>query len=151
MAIIRLEEPRPRLPASRAGWSPFMAMAFRPFYLFAALFGVVAILAWVAGFNGTDALPGLMWHGHEMIWGYAGAVIVGFLLTAVGSWTGQPAFSGTPLAGLDRDRLCDRLVAGHGDLEDVLAGRHTVGLRERPAARGAVLRQERRGKTRQHA
>ncbi len=88
-----------------------MAMAFRPFYLFAALFGVVAILAWVAGFNGTDALPGLMWHGHEMIWGYAGAVIVGFLLTAVGSWTGQPAFSGTPLAGLAALWLGARIAA----------------------------------------
>ncbi|MBT0963889.1 NnrS family protein [Denitromonas iodatirespirans] len=98
MAIIRLEEPRPRLPISRPGWSPLMAMAFRPFYLVAAVFGAVAILAWVAGFNGTDALPGMLWHGHEMIWGYAGAVIVGFLLTAVASWTGQPAFSGTPLA-----------------------------------------------------
>ena len=111
MGLIRLDEPRPRLPMSKPGWAAFMAMGFRPFYLLAAAFGAAAILAWVAGFNGTGGLPGMFWHGHEMIWGYAGAVIVGFLLTAVCSWTGQPPFSGTPLAVLAGLWLAARVAA----------------------------------------
>ena len=39
-------------------------------------------------------MPGFIWHAHEMIWGYAGAVVVGFLLTAVATWTGQPPTRG---------------------------------------------------------
>ena len=100
MATLALAEPRLRLPPDQPGWRAFMAMAFRPFYLGAALFGALAVLAWVAGFGGSGALPGLLWHGHEMIWGYAGAVIVGFLLTAVATWTGQAPCSGRPLAAL---------------------------------------------------
>ena len=97
MALLRLDDPKPRLPANRPGWQAFSAMAFRPLYLGAALFGALAILVWIADFAGTAALPGMLWHGHEMIWGYAGAVIVGFLLTAVATWTGQPALRGVPL------------------------------------------------------
>ncbi len=97
MALLRLDDPKPRLPLNRPGWHAFSAMAFRPLYLGAALFGALAILIWIGDLSGTAALPGMLWHGHEMIWGYAGAVIVGFLLTAVATWTGQPAFRGTPL------------------------------------------------------
>jgi uncharacterized protein involved in response to NO len=35
-----------------------------------------------------------------MVFGFAGAVIAGFLLTAVQTWTGQPSLSGKPLAVL---------------------------------------------------
>ncbi len=77
---------------------PVWAMAFRPFYLLAALSGAVSILAWTLGYQGTAALPSLFWHAHEMIWGYAGAVVVGFLLTAVATWTQQPPTRGLPLA-----------------------------------------------------
>ncbi|MDT8311791.1 MAG: NnrS family protein [Methylophaga sp.] len=37
------------------------------------------------------------WHGHEMLFGFVGAVIVGFLLTAVQSWTGLRSVNGRPL------------------------------------------------------
>lgn len=69
---------------------PIFAMAFRPFYLLAALYGAIAILLWGFGYTGTTALPVQFWHAHEMIWGYAGAIIVGFLLTASATWTQQP-------------------------------------------------------------
>ena len=111
MATVTLDDPRPRLPADQPGWHAFTAMAFRPLYLGAALFGALAILAWVFGYAPAGALPGVLWHGHEMIWGYAGAVIVGFLLTAVATWTGQPAFSGGPLAALVALWLAARLAA----------------------------------------
>jgi len=111
MATIALAEPQLRKAADRPGWQAFLAMAFRPFYLAAALFGASAVIAWVAGFGGSAALPGALWHGHEMIWGYAGAVIVGFLLTAVATWTGQPPLSGRPLAGLFSLWMAARLAA----------------------------------------
>src|SRR5690606_6622339 len=42
-------------------------------------------------------LPAAVRHGHEMIFGFAGAAIAGFLLTAVATWTGRPPVAGTPL------------------------------------------------------
>jgi len=38
------------------------------------------------------------WHAHEMIYGYALAVIAGFLLTAAKNWTGIQTLHGKPLA-----------------------------------------------------
>ncbi|SSY69968.1 NnrS family protein [Alysiella crassa] len=73
---------------------PIWAMAFRPFYLLAAAYGVISILLWGFGYTGTSALPAQYWHAHEMIWGYSGAVVVAFLLTAVATWTGQPPVRG---------------------------------------------------------
>src|SRR5574338_304683 len=110
-APVSLDPPRPRLPANVPGWGAFLSMAFRPFYLLAALFAAAAVLVWVAGLGGAGRLDGLYWHAHEMIWGYAGAVMVGFLLTAVAAWTGQPALRGAPLAGLVGLWLAARLAA----------------------------------------
>lgn len=79
---------------------PVWAFAFRPFYLLAALSGAWLVLLWGFGYQGTPVLTGFYWHAHEMIWGYTGAVVVGFLLTAVATWTGQPPTRGAALAGL---------------------------------------------------
>jgi len=74
-----------------AGW-PLLRLGFRPFYLGAALFAVLAIPLWIALFLGQLtlplAVPPLLWHAHEMLFGFAVAVIVGFLLTAGKAWTG---------------------------------------------------------------
>lgn len=37
------------------------------------------------------------WHSHEMLFGFASAVLAGFLLTAVPNWTGRLPVSGRPL------------------------------------------------------
>jgi uncharacterized protein involved in response to NO len=50
---------------------------------------------WISG-----ALPAVAWHAHEMIYGYAMAVVAGFLLTAVRNWTGLPTVQGTALLPL---------------------------------------------------
>lgn len=76
---------------------PVWAMAFRPLYLLTALYGALSILLWGFGYQGTGALPSFYWHAHEMIWGYAGGIVVAFLLTAVATWTGQPAVRGKTL------------------------------------------------------
>ena len=83
---------------------PVLANGFRPFFLLAAAVAVGAITAWLAVLQGWLVLHASFGvvdlHAHEMTFGFAGAVIAGFLLTAVKNWTGQaPATSGV-LAGL---------------------------------------------------
>lgn len=98
--LFRIDEPRRRAVDPRPSWKATLSMAFRPFYLLASVQGALFVFAWALGIGGTAALPGFLWHAHEMIWGYAGAVIVGFVLTAVATWTGQPPVRGRALAGL---------------------------------------------------
>lgn len=53
--------------------------------------------------NSSTVMPTLtpfFWHAHEMIYGYACAVIAGFLLTAVKTWTQQPMPYGWRLLGI---------------------------------------------------
>ena len=78
-------------------------LGFRPFYLLAACFAALHIVLWALQFGGSiegAVLAGPLWHGHEMLFGYALAVIAGFLLTAVRNWTNQPTPVGAPLAAL---------------------------------------------------
>jgi uncharacterized protein involved in response to NO len=83
---------------------PILALGFRPFYLLAGLFAIIAVPLWIASYMGFAPLDqhriGMAWHGHEMAFGFASAVIAGFLLTAVHNWTGQPTPTGAPLAAL---------------------------------------------------
>jgi uncharacterized protein involved in response to NO len=59
---------------------------------------------WPLAFSGTMAVPTAFslvdWHAHEMIFGYAGAVVAGFLFTAIPNWTGRLPVAGAPLAAL---------------------------------------------------
>lgn len=82
-------------------------LGFRPFYLAGALFAAIAIGIWLAVLHGAPARGGYLlaidpigWHAHEMVFGFAASILVGFLLTAVRAWTGQPTPSGRPLAML---------------------------------------------------
>ena len=86
-------------------------MAFRPLYSLTAVYGALSVLFWSFGYQGTPQLPGFLWHAHEMIWGYAGGVVVAFLLTAVATWTGKPPVSGQRLALLVGLWLLARLFA----------------------------------------
>ncbi|MGM0824309.1 MAG: NnrS family protein [Pseudomonadota bacterium] len=83
---------------------PLLRLAFRPFFYFAALFSLLAMLVWLGFWHGNVWLSPyggmLWWHQHEMLFGFAGAVIAGFLLTAVQNWTGRPGVSGWALLGL---------------------------------------------------
>ncbi|MBE0550080.1 MAG: NnrS family protein [Rubrivivax sp.] len=60
------------------GW-PLLRLGFRPFYLGAALFALLAMPLWVALFLGqvtlTLTVPAALWHAHEMLFGLAVAVI----------------------------------------------------------------------------
>ena len=85
--------------------APFWRLGFRPFFLGGALFAVLAIslcAALLLGYlPGWQPLGGsLAWHRHELPFGFAVAIIAGFLLTAVQNWTGRPGLNGRPLAAL---------------------------------------------------
>lgn len=93
---------------------PILNLSFRIFFSAAALFAIITMLLWVFVFTGhTDidaqTLSPLYWHGHEMIYGYALAVVAGFLLTAVKTWTGVMMPHGYKLLGIFSCWLLARL------------------------------------------
>ncbi len=97
MATINLEE-----PVYRANRGPvFFAAGFRPFFLFAALHAASMLPLWLAVWSGAVDLhlpySPILWHSHEMVFGFAGAAVGGFLLTAVPNWTNGRTLSGLPL------------------------------------------------------
>lgn len=90
------------------------ALGFRPFYALAGIFAVATVAWWLlslaAGFHVGGYLRGVFWHSHEMIFGFAVAVMAGFLLTAVRNWTGLPTPTGLALAALAAVWLGARLL-----------------------------------------
>ena len=81
---------------------PLFALGFRPFYLLAALWSVISVAEWLwelsgYSFRGNSAIPGIQWHAHEMIFGFAATVVAGFALTAVRAWTGLDTPTGKSL------------------------------------------------------
>ena len=87
------------------------ALGFRPFYLLAGLYAALGVPLWAAQYAGWLPAANPLWHAHEMIFGYAFAVIAGFLLTAVRNWTALPTPAGAPLAGIAVLWVVARLVA----------------------------------------
>lgn len=85
------------LPHGRA----FFAYGFRPFFLLAGVYGALAVLGWLSHLAGLVQIEGhagaMAWHGHEMLFGFAVAVLAGFMLTAVPNWTGEQALHDGPL------------------------------------------------------
>jgi uncharacterized protein involved in response to NO len=82
----------------------FLRGGFRPFFFLGPTWAVIALALWVLAFSGGRVLPTaldpLIWHRHEMLFGFVGAIIAGFLLTAIPNWTGRLPIAGWPLAGL---------------------------------------------------
>lgn len=95
-----MQPPSGPKPNSFALWN----LGFRPFYLLAGFFAAFSVLLWIAqfaGWLGTRVYLGdPRWHAHEMIFGYAFAVLVGFLFTAGRNWTNRPTPAGMPLAAI---------------------------------------------------
>ncbi|MDA8247763.1 MAG: NnrS family protein [Rhodospirillales bacterium] len=93
------------IPRYRATAAPALLSAgFRPFFLLSGAWAAVAIPLWLLLLAGradlpTD-LPPMLWHAHEMVFGYAVATVAGFLLTAVPNWTGRMPLQGLPLGVL---------------------------------------------------
>jgi uncharacterized protein involved in response to NO len=91
-----------------------LALGFRPFFLAAMLAAVGLMLPWIARYIGWLGFQGyygaVLWHAHEMLFGFTAAVMAGFLLTAVGRWTQSPMPSGATLAGLVALWLAGRVL-----------------------------------------
>ena len=101
----------PGTPSKPRGMALF-ALGFRPFFLAAGIYAVLLMGLWLVVLQGSLSLGALsppVWHGHEMLFGFAVAVIAGFLLTAAQNWTGIPMPSGRPLAALFLLWLAGRL------------------------------------------
>lgn len=93
---------------------PFLRAGFRPFFLGGALWAVTVVVLWVLALGGAVQLPTafdpLAWHRHEMLFGYLGAVIAGFLMTAIPNWTGRLPINGSRLAALAGLWLAGRIA-----------------------------------------
>ena len=112
---------RARMAAAPA----FLRGGFRPFFFGGAAWAVVALALWLVVLAGEAALPSLFeplaWHRHEMLFGFVGAVIAGFLLTAIPNWTGRLPIAGWPLASLFGLWLAARLAVLFSETVGALA------------------------------
>ena len=69
------------------------SFGFRPFFLGGSI--IAAVLPLVTALVLAGVMPWhsgvgvIIWHGHEMIYGYLAAIAAGFILTAVPNWTGR--------------------------------------------------------------
>ncbi|OKL43764.1 NnrS family protein [Pseudovibrio exalbescens] len=97
-----------------------LSFGFRPFFLGAALWAALSGVVWVLMLSGKVVLPTALdpvsWHAHEFLFGYLGAVIAGFLLTAIPNWTGRLPIVGWPLATLFGLWLLGRAVVASSAL-----------------------------------
>ena len=100
--------------ARMAAAPPFLRGGFRPFFFGGAAWAVIALALWLgallAGLELPIAVDPLAWHRHEMLFGFVGAVIAGFLLTAIPNWTGRLPIAGLPLAALAALWLAARIA-----------------------------------------
>lgn len=85
---------------------PLLGRGFRPFFLLGAIYAVYIMLLWGSIYGGSGRSLTLfddpvLWHAHEMIFGFTVAIISGFLLTAVANWTG-----GAPVRQIHLLSLC---------------------------------------------
>ena len=103
------EKPRPTQSPRFALWE----LGFRPFYLLASAFAALSIALWGLQFCGLLShayLQGPLWHAHEMLFGFALAVVVGFLFTAGRNWSGQATPTGAWLMALAGLWLAGRIL-----------------------------------------
>jgi uncharacterized protein involved in response to NO len=119
--------------ARMAASPPILRGGFRPFFFLGAAWAVVALALWLcallAGLELPIAFDALAWHRHEMLFGFVGAMVAGFLLTAIPNWTGRLPIAGPPLAALVALWLVARLaVLGSGTLGLAVAAALDVGF-----------------------
>ncbi len=97
----------------------FWRKGYRPFFLGAAAWAVIAMADWMTVYLlGPPASGGhvsvYQWHAYDMIFGYAAAVIAGLVLTIVREWTGLRAAQGAGLALLVGAWLVARVLSASG-------------------------------------
>ncbi|MGH1466922.1 MAG: NnrS family protein [Cognatishimia sp.] len=95
----------------------FWAAPHRPLFLAAFLCALITVGYWpLFTWSGpSEQLPGVLWHVHELIFGFAGAAIGGYTLTALPSWTSQPPLRGLILMGITSVWALARLATFQAD------------------------------------
>ncbi|MEM6490507.1 MAG: NnrS family protein [Pseudomonadota bacterium] len=89
-----------------ASWTgpALFSVGFRPCFVFGARWAALAMGVWIAKLSGAAAPPiridPVSWHAHEFLFGYLGAAIAGFVLTATPTWTKRAPIAGPLLIGL---------------------------------------------------
>ena len=106
---------RQPVPRGLAADGPaILSYGFRPFFLGAGGFAVLAMTLWIGaltlGWDIGGSYGALNWHAHEMLFGYGTAALAGFMLTAIPNWTGRLPVAGRPLLGLVLVWVAGRLV-----------------------------------------
>ncbi|MBL4705803.1 MAG: NnrS family protein [Flavobacteriales bacterium] len=98
---------------------PILRLAFRPLFLGGTLFSVIAIAWWIHFWlKPTQWMPyggPIWWHGHEMLFGFGVAIVTGFLLTAVKTWTGVAGLRGKLLGAFVSIWLLGRILISFGN------------------------------------
>lgn len=89
---------RPPAFVARLAAQPLFECGFRPLFLATALYAVLAMVWWLAVLGvgaPLPAVPGgpLVWHGHEMLYGFGQAAVVGFVLVSIPEFTRSAHFS----------------------------------------------------------
>ena len=98
--------------------SPLLRLAFRPLFLGGTLFSIIVVAwwsyFWLNPFNWQPYGGPIWWHAHEMLFGFGVSIVVGFLLTAVQTWTGVVGLRGRPLLVLVLAWILGRLLLAFG-------------------------------------
>ncbi len=97
-----------------------LAAGHRPLFLCAALSAVFLLALWMVALFGGLSLSST-WHAHEMLYGFAGAAIAGFLMAAVPKWTNNVSPTGLPLALITMVWVLGRIGVFAGDVYQELS------------------------------
>ncbi len=99
---------------------------FRPFFLAAGLWAPASLALWLLFLSGYVAPPNaadpLLWHMHEMLFGFGVAAVAGFLLTAIPNWTGRMPLQGWPLVVLWLLWVAGRVIGLASNLSGPIIG-----------------------------
>ena len=86
-------------------WPPEAALARRGphiFFVLASFYAALVLVLWVGAyqFSWLGVVPAVIWHAHEMLYGFAAAGTIGLLAAVVPRWSGALPFPDTTLAFL---------------------------------------------------
>src|SRR3546814_3279549 len=101
-------------PGAGAGSPLWLRGGYRVLFGCGALWAASVVTLWVGALDGRWTLPTAMdplaWHQHEMLFGYLGAIIGGFVSAAMPNWTGRPTVTGWRVAAVVGLWLAARLA-----------------------------------------
>ncbi len=90
-------------PQSKFTKLPIWELAFRPWFISATTLSVFSLIIWILFLHGKispfsdEGISPLVWHIHEMLFGFGATIVVGFLLTAAQTWTKIRSLNGLGL------------------------------------------------------